>query len=105
MKVQLPPAKALGYRQITGLSSVKSLTDGVGIDTDDTGIPAGAAYALIEADGEVVRWTDDGQNPTTTKGMRLGAGGQMVYEGDLTALRFIEEGASATLNVSFYRDA
>lgn len=94
LPVALYPAPSVapkGYQQVTSLTAVKGLT-----------IPAGATYALISPEGQAVRYRDDGQDPTTTVGMPLAAGETLRYEGNLSALRFIEQTASARLNVSFY---
>lgn len=81
----------LGYQQITNLSGVTPLN-----------VPNGARFALISVDGKTVRWTDDGQNPTSTFGMPQGIGTTLIYEGDLSLIRFIETAPSATLDVSYY---
>lgn len=81
----------LGYQQITGLSTVKSLT-----------VPNGAVFAMIRADTQAVRWRDDGTNPTASVGVPLDADDTLHYEGDLAALRFIEQTASAVLDVTYY---
>jgi len=81
----------LGYQQITSLSAAAALT-----------IPAGAHFALIQAETQPVRWRDDGTNPTTTVGMKLAVGDSLWYSGDLTAIRLIEQAASAKLNISYY---
>lgn len=84
-------SQSLGYQQITSLSSAAGLT-----------VPGGTAYALIQAETQAVRWRDDGTNPTTTVGMRIPAGGELRFEGQFSRLKFIEEAASAKLNVSYY---
>ncbi len=81
----------LGYQQITDLSEVTTL-----------GVPNGARFAMISVDGQMVRWTDDGQTPTATFGMPAGVGITLVYEGDLSLLRFIEAASGAILNISYY---
>lgn len=48
------------------------------------------------------RWRDDGTDPTTTVGMRLPAGAEMQYAGDLAKIRFIAESSEITLDVSKY---
>ena len=58
--------------------------------------------ALIQAEDQNVRWRDDGTDPTASVGMLLEAGKDMLYTGDLGAIKFIEEAASAKLNVSYY---
>jgi hypothetical protein len=80
----------LAYYQVTGLSAVKGISGGNG------------RVALIQALAQNVRWRDDGTNPTSTVGMRLAAGETMFYVGDLRKIRFIEEAASAELNLSVY---
>jgi len=81
----------LGFQQITGLSAVKSLI-----------VPAGAQRALLVVTAQNVRFRDDGTNPTGTIGMRLVVDTLFWYTGDLAKIKFIEESASAVLNVSYY---
>jgi hypothetical protein len=83
--------KALGYQQITSLSAATALT-----------VPAGATMAIITAQTQGVRWRDDGTNPSATVGMPIAAGGSLEYGGPLSAIKFIEQTASAALNVAFY---
>lgn len=87
----------LGYQQITTLSSAVGLT-----------IPSNAdgyrpVRALITPLTQGVRWRDDGTNPTGTVGMPLAAGSTLDYDGDLNKIKFIEQAASAELNISYYR--
>ena len=81
----------LGYQQITSLSASTALT-----------VPAGATMALIVAETQAVRWRDDGTAPTASVGMPLATGTSLSYDGDLKAIRFIQQTASAVLNVSYY---
>jgi len=81
----------LGYQQITSLSSAAGLTP-----------PQGATMALIVAETQGVRWRDDGTNPTASVGMPIAAGAYLNYDGDLNRVKFIEQTASAKLNVSYY---
>lgn len=80
-----------GYEQITSLSAAAALT-----------VPAGSTHAIITAQTQAVRWRDDGTDPTGTVGMPLAAGESITYYGDLKRIRFIEQTASAVLNVSYY---
>lgn len=66
------------------------------------GIGAGR-LALIQVLDQNVRYRDDGTDPTTTTGVRIHAGESIWYTGDLRALRFIEESASAEINVLVYK--
>jgi hypothetical protein len=84
----------LGYEQITDLSSAAPLT-----------VPEGANVAVIEAEAQAVRWRDDGTDPTAAVGFPLASGGTLEYSGTLSALRFIEQIASAKLNVTYYKIA
>lgn len=81
----------LGYQQITSLSAAASLT-----------IPTGATMALITPETEGVRWRDDGTDPTDSVGMPIAAGAYFNYDGDLNRIRFIQQTATAKLNVSYY---
>jgi hypothetical protein len=62
-----------------------------------------ARVALIQALVQNIRWTDDGQTPTTSFGNRLHAGESMWYTGNLPALRFIEEASGAEVNIAAYK--
>ena len=83
--------QCLGYQQITSLSASTALT-----------VPVGATMALIVAETQAVRWRDDGAAPTASVGMPLATGTSLSYDGDLKAIRFIQQTASAVLNVSYY---
>jgi hypothetical protein len=89
----------LGYQQITSLSSAASLTLP---PRDPTGLNQKPVLALIVAETVGVRWRDDGVDPTASVGMPLAPGVPFAYDGDLTRIRFIQQSASATLNVSYY---
>lgn len=88
-----------GYQQITSLSSAASLTVP---QKDVTGQNGSARAALIQTESQAVRWRDDGTAPTASVGMRLLVGENLWYDGDLNKIKFIEETASAKLNVSYY---
>lgn len=81
----------LGYQQITSLSAAAGLT-----------IPTGATMALIIPETQAVRWRDDGTAPTASVGMPVAVGESLNYDGDLSRIRFIEQTASAKLNISYY---
>lgn len=90
-------AQCLGYQQITNVSSAVGLT--VPSNNANNG---DATYAIIQATAQAVRWRDDGTAPTSTVGMVIPAGGELRYDGNLTAIQFIESAASAQLNISYY---
>lgn len=89
----------LGYQQITSLSAAASLTVPV---VDANGLSAKPAIALITPESQAVRWRDDGTAPTASVGMPLAAGVTLQYDGDLTKIQFIEQTASAIINISYY---
>lgn len=86
----------LGYQQITSLAASTGLT----VPNDPLkGVPT---FAIIQAAAQAVRWRDDGVAPTASVGMVLASGGELRYDGNLSAIRFIESTAGAQLNVSYY---
>lgn len=85
-------ASALGYQQITSLAAATGLT-----------IPAGTAFAIITPQTQAVRWRDDGVDPTASIGYPLAVGAELQYAASsLTRLKFIEQVASATLNIAYF---
>lgn len=80
-----------GYQQIVGLAASTALT-----------VPAGALVAVITTEGQNVRWRDDGTAPTAAIGFNLNVGQALFYDGSLAALKFIQQAATATLNISYY---
>jgi hypothetical protein len=89
----------LGYQQITSLSSAAGLTVP---QTDLNGLACKPTLAIITAETQAVRWRDDDTAPTASVGMPLAAGATLQYDGDLTKIQFIEQTASAKLNISYY---
>ena len=92
MQQNFSAEKALGYQQITSLSSAAALT-----------VPNGTILAIITPEAQAVRWRDDGTNPTATVGYPLAVGAELRYTAaQFAALRFIEQAASAKLNIVYY---
>ena len=89
----------LGYQQITSLSAATALTVPV---IDVQGLRCKPAIAIITPETQSVRWRDDGTAPTASVGMPLAAGVTLQYDGDLTKIQFIEQTASAKINISYY---
>ena len=84
--------KPLGYQQITSLSSAVALT-----------VPAGTSLVLVSPQSQAVRWRDDGVDPSATVGYPLSVGSELNYDGAFAGgLKFIEQVASATINVLYY---
>lgn len=67
------------------------------------GIRVDGRVALIQALNQNIRWRDDGTDPTANTGHRLSAGQTFFYNGDLRAIKFIQEAAGAELNITTYR--
>lgn len=88
-----------GYQQITSLSSAQSLTVP---DKNPQGTAGTPTTAIIRCETQAVRWRDDGTAPTASVGMPLAVGDTLVYDGDLKKIQFIEQTASAKLNISLY---
>jgi hypothetical protein len=89
-----------GYQQIVGLAASTGLTVPV---RDTNGLVSTPTVALIVPETQAVRWRDDGTAPTATVGMPLAVGAVLMYDGDLTKIRFFQQAATATLNVSYYK--
>ena len=89
----------LGYQQITSLTAAVGLTVP---QRDLQGLNQKPTFALITPLTGNVRWRDDGVAPTATVGMPLAAGVTLQYDGDLTRIRFIDNGGTAELNISYY---
>ncbi len=90
----------LGYAQDADLSAASNLPS---IPTKDgSGLNAKPTIAMIIAELQPVRWRDDNTNPTASVGMPLAVGVPLQYDGDLTKIRFIQQSASAILNISYY---
>lgn len=89
----------MGYQQITSLSSATGLT--VPPRTPN-GLNQKPTFALIVAEGQSVRWRDDGTAPTASVGMPLVVGVPLQYDGSLDKIQFIEQVAGAKLNISYY---
>lgn len=89
----------LGYQQITSLSSATGLT----VPTRDAnGLSVKPVMAIITPLTAAVRWRDDGTDPTASVGMPLAAGVTLQYDGDLGRIKFIQNGGTAELNISYY---
>ena len=89
----------LGYQQITSLSAATGLTVPI---IDVQGLSCKPVIAIITPETQTVRWRDDGVAPTASVGMPLAAGVTLQYDGDLTKIQFIEQTASAKINISYY---
>lgn len=82
-----------GYEQITSLAAAAGIN-----------APDGTVLAVIQPEAQNVRYRDDGTNPTTGVGMKLVANDYLFYTGVMSAIKFIEEAASAKLNITYYKN-
>jgi hypothetical protein len=83
---------ALGYEQITNLSAAVGFTS----------IPAGTRSVWVCPESQAVRWRTDA-NPTATVGMPIAVGTTMEFTlAQLASVKFIEQAASAKLNVTYF---
>ena len=89
----------IGYQQITDLSAAVGLTVPA---IDKSGLKQMPTIALITPLTGNVRWRDDGTNPTASIGMPLAAGVTLQYDGNLRGIKFINNGGTAELNISYY---
>lgn len=67
--------------------------------------PATATVAILQNNTtSAIRWRDTGQPPTNALGIRILAGEELVYDGDLAAIRLIrEQDGTGALDISYYR--
>ena len=81
-----------GSQQITLGAAATTLT-----------VPANATTALIQALVQNVRYRLDSDDaaPTASSGLQLTAGSLLVYDGDLSQIRFIREAAGAILEIEY----
>jgi hypothetical protein len=91
------PLQPLGYCQLTSLNAATNFSACSG------GIPAGANVAWISVGSEAIRYRDDGTPPTASVGFPIAAGGTLFYVGTPRLIQLIEQKASATVDVLFYR--
>jgi hypothetical protein len=89
--INKPHYRPKGYQQLTSLSSASGLT-----------VPAGSTSCFLQAETQNVRFRDDGTDPTSSVGMRLIVDDLVFYEGELSLIKFIEETASAKVNVLYF---
>lgn len=85
-----------GYQQITSLSSAQALT----VPTTCGGV---VTTAFVIPETQAVRYRDDGTDPTASVGQPLAVGVLLEYTGSLSKIKFIEQTASAKINILYYK--
>lgn len=89
------PLDCLSYVQVTDLSSAVALSP-----------PSGAKYAQIRVESADARYRGDGVAPTASIGMPLEDGEEVWWTvATLADTQFIEQSASATLNIHYFGEA
>jgi len=87
-----------GQREPIGFEQITDLSSAVGFAS----VPTRARMAFIQAQGEDVRWRDDGTDPTSGVGMLITVDSILSYTGNMSKIKFIEASAGAVLNISYY---
>lgn len=82
----------VGYQQITSLGAAVGLT-----------IPAGATQALISVSTQIVRLRSDGTDPTTAVGFPIKVGDQIMFFGNLSAIKIIAAVGGAVVDVLYFK--
>ena len=82
----------VSYQQMTSITGATTPT-----------YTAGAAFCLIQAEANSLRYRDDGTSPTGTVGQVIASGSTVAYTGDLTLLKIIQAGGGAIANVTCYK--
>lgn len=82
----------LGYQQLSVGASAVGLT-----------VPTGATVAFIAVSGNAVRYRDDGTPPTAALGYPLPVGQNYNYHVALSAIEFIAQTGTATLDILYYK--
>jgi len=89
----------IGYCQITVLTSAVAV---VTASCSTGSVAAQSSIAQICVSGQGVRYRDDGTAPTASLGIPVGAGTCFQYSGPMAGIQFIQQAATATLDITFY---
>lgn len=89
---------ALGYQQISSLSSATLLT----VPMNPNGTVA-AKIAEICVETQAIRYRDDGTAPTSSVGIPVSAGTCFQYSASLGALQIIQQSSGAVVDVAYYK--
>jgi len=92
--------RPLGYSQILNatLASATKIVPATYAPPATSGLLPG--FVIVQCQGGVVRWRDDGVAPTATIGMSIASGGELDYTGDPANLQFISSSGTPILDVS-----
>ena len=91
--------QSVGHCQMTSLATAKALTTA---NCSSGSVPVSATIAEICVGTQAVRYYDDGTTPTASVGIHVPAGTCFPYSGPIPSLIFIQEAASAVIDIIFY---
>lgn len=91
-------SSCLGYQQITPNTATSLTVPSV----DRAGNKVQPTMAIITPEAQNCRWRDDGTAPTASVGMPIYVGTTFMYDGDLTAIKFINMVSGGKVNVAYY---
>ena len=90
---EIVPTFGLGFQQLSPLTSATKLS-----------VPPGATNVLLRAEGNNIRFRDDGVSPTASLGQLLATTDLLFqYDGPLSTVSFISVTGNAALDVLFYK--
>lgn len=95
--------RPVGYAQYTNLAAMVNLDAAPAAGKRLSTCHKKPMRALIQAEAQGIRWTDDEDvDPTGALGMVIPVGATLEYDGDLSNFRMIEDAAGAIANISYY---
>jgi hypothetical protein len=81
-----------------GFQAIPDLSVAVGLS-----VPSGSTLVILSIETSSIRWRDDGVDPTAIVGMLLLPGQTFIYNGDLSAIKFIDVTSGAAIVANFYQ--
>lgn len=99
-------AKSLKYKQTVGVAAAALLYTFLDATlVSGSNVIAGVDYVIVQPESQNIRWRDDGTAPTASVGHLIVANQTYVFtRSQFARLRFIETAASATVNVTAYKN-
>jgi len=99
-------AKAIASSyQRTACTAIKAMSNliGAGFITTEGAPRADVKYAIVQAEGQALRFTTDGTDPTTTAGFVLAVGAfYRLTPRELRDVKILEQTAGGFANVQLY---
>lgn len=92
MEREFRKSRYISYEQVTSLSSAAALT-----------VPDGTVYAIVKPETQGVRFAKTGETLSSSVGYPIASGVEFTIDcAEIKDLRFIEQSASAKLNVVYF---